>query len=53
MLSFKDILSSFLRPKSVKCTSRGEEVVMDDPAYAQLDPHLKFDESEDSIKNKK
>lgn len=28
-------------------SSKSEEVGMDNPAYAQLDPHLKFDESED------
>jgi len=44
-MNFQDILDSLPNPfetTKVKCES--DQVSMDDPAYAKLDPHLKYDE---------
>lgn len=46
MFNFKDLVTKIFKPQNVFC-SKNDKVVMDDPAYAQLDPHLRFDESED------
>lgn len=41
-LLFRNLLQS----STVKCSPK-EEVGLDDPAFAHMDPHLKVDESED------
>lgn len=33
------------------CSSKKEEVGIDDPAFASMDPHLKIDESEDNMED--
>lgn len=44
----KLLLKVFVSSSSVNCSKR-EEVSIDDPAFSQMDPHLKVDESEDSL----
>lgn len=43
----QQLFSSAFRASSVSCSTAKEEVGLDDPAFSNIDPHLKVDDSED------
>lgn len=47
-MDINKILIKIFSASSVKCSKR-EEVSLDDPSFSNIDPHLKVDESEDSM----
>jgi mitochondrial import receptor subunit TOM40 len=47
-MDIRKLLVKVFAASPVHC-SKKEEVELDDPAFSQIDPHLKVDENEDSL----
>lgn len=50
-MDVSSLLRRMFAASPVFCSSKKEEVGIDDPAFANMDPHLKIDESEDSMED--